>query len=101
MIALEVPYSCSALHNCFESLVSLLGMTTLFSSPGSTYCKADDTIVFARGQELSADSRSKTSSTQHGCQVIVALVIKVEKGGGVRWGCELLPEARNDSSSND
>lgn len=30
-------------------MVPLLGMTTLSCSPGSTYCKAVDIIVFARG----------------------------------------------------
>lgn len=97
-MTLKVPYRCSALLKLLwvtgvQSFALCDNIVDLFLwAP-----KADDTIAFTWGQELST-SGSNTSCPQDGCQVIVALVIKVEEMG---WGCELLPETRNYSSSTD
>lgn len=101
VIILAVSYSCSALHNYFESLVPL-PMTTLSFSPGSTYSKADDIIVFARGPR--AFSRQQIKNLIYSTWLPGYCRPSYKGGergwGGVGWGCELLPEARNDSSSN-
>lgn len=97
-MTLKVPYRCSALLK--RSWVTGVQSFALCDNVVDLFLrapKADDTIAFTWGQELST-SGSNTSCPQDGCQVIVALVIKVEEMG---WGCELLPETRNYSSSTD